>query len=126
MKYIILMLMILFSIETFGQSDCYKITGIKDPTNIVFEKEKMIVLDNKYSEDRGKILIKVYFIGEPLIKIQKIKSEKTKEFIAYEDPIYGIIYSKLLEYFDKYVCIQYEENLIYTMSYVFEYYTVEK
>ncbi len=83
MRYIILFLAIILSIKTFGQSDCYKITGLKDPANIVFNKEKIIMFQDKYSNDRGKVLVKVYFIGEPLIKIQRIKSQIRNELITH-------------------------------------------
>jgi len=107
----------------YSQNECYRIDKL-DFSKIIFEKEKVIFLENQNVADFGNILVKVYFLGETVLKIKSIKSGFYNKFIDYNDPIYTEIYIKLIQFFEKNVTVEYEKNVIYNMSYIFKYYSI--
>ena len=122
MNRLFLLFAFLISSNIFSQEDCFKIERI-DFSKIIFQKEKVILLENQNTGDYGDVLVKVYYFGEPIIKIESIKSDFYNEFIDCNKPIYGEIYVKLIEFFKNNVIIQYEKNVIYSMTFIFKYYS---
>lgn|SRR5690606_2493600 len=99
---------------------------LKDRSNnIVFKKEKVITLQNMIYEDYGDVLVKVYFLGDTVLKIESIKSNLNNNFIDYNSPIYGDIYRELVKFFKENVAVNYEKKTIYRMTFIFKYY-IEK
>ncbi|RRJ91565.1 hypothetical protein EG240_06050 [Paenimyroides tangerinum] len=119
----IVILFIFFYLNMYSQNGCYRIDKL-DFSKIIFDKEKIVFLENQNTEDFGNILVKVYFFGETVIKIKSIKSDFNNSIIDYNDPIYTELYIKLIQFFEKNVTVQYEKNVIYSMTYIFKYYSI--
>ena len=123
MRILILFFYFFISLNIFSQEECYKMERV-DFSKIIFQKEKVILLENQRVDDYGNILVKAYYFGgDTVIKIESIKSDFHNEFIDYNNPIYGEIYVKLIEFFKNNVTIQYEKNVIYSMTFIFKYYS---
>ena len=97
---------------------------LKDRTNnIVFKKDKVITLQKVIYEDYGDVLVKAYFLGDTVLKIESIKSNLNNKFIDYNNPIYGDIYRELVKFFKENVVVDYDKKSIYRMTFIFKYST---
>ncbi|MDR0195383.1 MAG: hypothetical protein LBI73_09690 [Myroides sp.] len=121
MRNVFAILIFIMALNSYGQNTMYEISSIKDPDSVTFDKEKEITINSNIYDDFGNVLVKVYFLEEPFIKIKRLESKKDRISINYDEPIYGIIYSKLVEFFDKYVHVKRKDYVIYEMVYVFNY-----